>query len=82
MTNIIRDPQAIEAKSFEIIDAEVGIHSFSADEWPIVRRIIHTSADYDFVMNTLITKGAIASALAAIGEDSISTATPIWCLQV
>jgi len=68
MTDIIRDPQAIEAKSFEIIDAEVGTHSFSTDEWPIVRRIIHTSADYDFVMNTLITKGAVASALAAIGE--------------
>ena len=68
MTDIIRDPQAIEAKSFEIIDAEVGTHSFSADEWPIVRRIVHTSADYDFVMNTLITKGAVDSALQAIGE--------------
>jgi len=66
MIKIIRDPQAIEAKSFEIIDAEVGAHNFSDLEWPIVRRIIHTSADYDFVMNTLISNGAVASALEAI----------------
>jgi len=63
---MIRDPQLIEARSFEIIDAEVGEHRFSAEEWPIVRRIVHTSADYDFVMNTLISPGAVASALQAI----------------
>ena len=74
MTEIIRDPLAIEAKSFEIIDAEAGAHHFSAEEWPIVRRIVHTSADYDFVMNTLISKGAVASALEAIRGGS-----PIYC---
>ncbi|NIQ96808.1 MAG: precorrin-8X methylmutase, partial [Desulfuromonadales bacterium] len=68
MTAIIRDPQAIEKKSFEIIDAEVGSHPFSEQEWPIVRRIVHTSADYDFVMNTLISDGAVASATAAIRD--------------
>lgn len=67
MPEIIRDPQAIEDRSFEIIDAEVGSHHFSANEWPIVRRIVHTSADYDFVMNTLFTKGAVTSGLQAIG---------------
>ena len=68
MSDIIRDPQAIEARSFEIIDAEVGVHTFSEDEWPIVRRIVHTSADYDFVMNTLITDGAVISGIKAISE--------------
>ncbi len=66
MSDIIRDPQAIEEKSFAIIDAEVGGHRYNAEEWPIVRRIVHTSADYDFVMNTLISEGAVASALQAI----------------
>ncbi len=66
MSDIIRDPLAIEKKSFEIIDAEVGEHRFGVDEWPIVRRIVHTSADYDFVMNTLISDGAVESALQAI----------------
>lgn len=68
MTEIIRDPQAIETKSFEIIDAEVGSHSFSDLEWPIVRRIVHTSADYDFVMNTLVSEGAVSSAIEAINS--------------
>ncbi len=66
MTDIVRDPLAIEAKSFAIIDAEVGSHRFGADEWSIVRRIVHTTADYDFVMNTLISAGAVAAALQAI----------------
>ena len=68
MADIIRDPQQIEVKSFAIIDAEVGEHRFSEQEWPIVRRIVHTSADYDFVMNTLISPGAVESALLAIRE--------------
>ena len=68
MTDIIRDPQAIETKSFVIIDAEVGTHRFSETEWPIVRRIVHTSADFDFVMNTLISEGAVDSALQAISQ--------------
>jgi precorrin-8X/cobalt-precorrin-8 methylmutase len=68
MSNIIRDPQQIEAKSFAIIDAEVGEHRFSQLEWPIVRRMVHTSADYDFVMNTLISDGAVESARQAISE--------------
>jgi len=68
MSDIIRDPQQIEAKSFAIIDAEVGEHRFAANEWPIVRRIVHTSADYDFVMNTVISAGAVASALQAIKD--------------
>lgn len=74
MSDIIRDPQQIEAKSFAIIDSEVGEHRFNALEWPIVRRIVHTSADYDFVMNTLITDGAVASALQAI-----KTGCGIYC---
>ncbi|PLX78219.1 MAG: precorrin-8X methylmutase [Desulfuromonas sp.] len=68
MTDIIRDPQAIEQKSFEIIDAEVGEHCFSEQEWPIVRRIVHTTADFDFVANTLITDGAVAAALTVLQQ--------------
>ncbi len=38
----------IEKKSFEMIDAEVGPHSYSEMQWPIVRRVIHATADFDF----------------------------------
>lgn len=42
-------PQEIEDKSFQIIDAEAGKHGFDEREWPVVRRMIHTSADFDYI---------------------------------
>lgn len=38
----------IEDDSFAIIDREAGPHSFSPDEWEVVRRIIHATADFEF----------------------------------
>ena len=39
----------IEKTSFEIIDKEVGMHSYEQNyEWNIVRRVIHATADFDF----------------------------------
>ena len=40
--------RAIEHDSFAIIDQEAGAHSYSAEQWPIVRRMIHANADFDF----------------------------------
>jgi len=45
---LTRAGQAIEHDSFAIIDAEVGPHTYGAGEWPIVRRMIHANADFDF----------------------------------
>jgi precorrin-8X/cobalt-precorrin-8 methylmutase len=39
--------RAIEHDSFAIIDAEVGAHGYSAEQWPLVRRMIHASADFE-----------------------------------
>ena len=38
----------IEKLSFDIIDSEVGSHSYNELEWAIVRRAIHATADFDF----------------------------------
>ena len=38
----------IEKLSFGIIDAEIGSHDYNELEWPIVRRVIHATADFDF----------------------------------
>jgi precorrin-8X/cobalt-precorrin-8 methylmutase len=62
----ILNPSAIEARSFEIIDAEAGAHGFSAMEWPVVRRIVHTTADFDFLQTTVFSVAAIASGLSAL----------------
>jgi precorrin-8X/cobalt-precorrin-8 methylmutase len=40
----------IEKLSFEIIDAEIGSHGYNELEWPIVRRVIHATADFDFAI--------------------------------
>jgi len=43
-----RKGQSIEDESMEIIDREIGSHPYNDMEWPIVRRIIHATADFDF----------------------------------
>jgi precorrin-8X/cobalt-precorrin-8 methylmutase len=40
--------RAIEHDSFAVIDREVGAHGYAADQWPIVRRMIHANADFEF----------------------------------
>ena len=59
-------PEEIEAESFRIIDREAGTHGWSAQEWPIVRRAVHTSADFDYVRDLVISPTAIARAMAAL----------------
>ncbi len=59
--------RAIEHDSFALIDAEVGdAHSYSASQWPVVRRMIHASADFEFNGLTFFHPGAIEAGLAAI----------------
>jgi len=38
--------EEIEKRSLNIINKEVGKHSFNKFEWPVVRRMIHSSADF------------------------------------
>jgi precorrin-8X/cobalt-precorrin-8 methylmutase len=59
-------PEEIEAESFRIIEAELGPHSWSPQEWPIVRRAIHTSADFDYATSMVFSPNAIASGIAAL----------------
>jgi precorrin-8X/cobalt-precorrin-8 methylmutase len=52
----------------EIIDSEIGPHSYSPDEWTIVKRIIHSTADFDFARENKVIfhKDAIKSAIDAL----------------
>ena len=52
-TNVVTEQltaagRAIEHDSFAVIDAEVGPHAYSAEQWPLVRRMIHANADFEF----------------------------------
>ncbi len=50
-----RAGQSIEDESMRIIDAEIGDHRYSESEWPIVRRVIHSTADFEFARESAIT---------------------------
>ena len=58
--------RAIEHDSFAIIDAEAGPHAYSADQWPVVRRMIHANADFEFNGLTDFHPTAVEAGLAAI----------------
>jgi precorrin-8X/cobalt-precorrin-8 methylmutase len=59
-------PLEIELESFRIIDREAGAHPFSPEEWQIVRRMIHTSADFDYLQTVRFHPHAIALGIEAI----------------
>ena len=59
-------PADIEARSMEIIESEMGPHAFTAEQLPIVKRCIHTSADFDYVKNLYFTPNAVQAGLDAI----------------
>ena len=59
-------PHEIEQLSFQIIDGEAGDHGFSMDQWPVVRRVIHTSADFEWQQMIRFHPQAIESGVSAI----------------
>lgn len=59
-------PEEIETESFRIIDNEAGPHHWSRAEWPVVRRVIHTSADFEYVRSMRMSADAIAAGVKAI----------------
>jgi precorrin-8X/cobalt-precorrin-8 methylmutase len=65
--------RAIEHDSFAIIDAEAGPHAYSAEQWPLVRRMIHAHADFDFNGLTLFHPAAMAAGRRAVEKGG----TPI-----
>lgn len=71
MSNVVTEQltaagQAIEHDSFAIIDAEVAGHAYTAEQWPIVRRMIHATADFEFNGLTEFHPRAVAAGLAAV----------------
>ncbi len=46
--------QSIEDASMQVIENEIGSHNYNEKEWPIVRRVIHSTADFDFARNNSI----------------------------
>lgn len=66
--NIIK-PQAIEDESLRIIESEVPEpRPFEGPQWQVVRRMIHTSADFEMLDLVKFHPKAIDAGLAALGN--------------
>ena len=67
-------PSAIEKRSFDILSAEADLSGIPADRLPIVQRVIHATADFDFKDTLLFHPDAVARGLAAIkaGKDIVT----------
>ncbi|WP_053956635.1 precorrin-8X methylmutase [Inediibacterium massiliense] len=70
MSEYIKIPHLIEERSFEIITEELGDKTFPEEIGKIVKRIIHTTADFEYADLTVISPDAIEKAKEAIQSGS------------
>jgi precorrin-8X/cobalt-precorrin-8 methylmutase len=66
MDSLNMKPEEIEKESFRIIDAEAGDHGWPGTEWQIVRRVIHTSADFEYAQSLILSDDVVDKAVAAL----------------
>ena len=64
-------PAEIEKKSFEIISRELGDRVIPAEREAIVKRVIHTTADFDYVESLCFSPDAVEKGLAALKEGAV-----------
>lgn len=69
-------PADIERRSFEIIAQELGDRRLDPENEPVIKRVIHTSADFDYADNLVFSEHATTVGVEALkGGCSIVTDT-------
>ncbi len=58
-------PEEIEKRSFELIEAELKTE-LDPEQKPIIKRVIHTTADFDYVENLCFSAGVVKKAIESI----------------
>ena len=65
-------PEDIEAESFRIIDSEVPVpRPYAGAQWEIVRRMIHTTADFEMLSLVRFHEKAVANGLHALKGGAV-----------
>lgn len=59
-------PMDIEKRSFEIITQLLGDTPMEPENEPVIKRVIHTSADFDYAQNLVFSPGAVQIGLEAL----------------
>lgn len=63
-------PNEIEKTSFSIIEKELGDIWLDPMEAPVIKRVIHTTADFEYVKNLCFSKKAVEKAIQALKEGA------------
>jgi precorrin-8X/cobalt-precorrin-8 methylmutase len=63
---IVAAGRRIEEESLAIIDREAGAHGFGERAWPVVRRVIHATADFEFQRALELHPDAVEAGIAAL----------------
>ena len=71
-------PQEIEKRSFEIITEELGNVELDPLQAPIIKRAIHTSADFDYLKNLTFSELAVEQ-FHILAQDPQIAASPAPC---
>ena len=64
-------PMEIEKESFRIITEELGDRPLDPAQAPIIKRVIHTTADFDYADNLYLSPDAVALAKTAIRDGAV-----------
>ncbi|MGG7619158.1 precorrin-8X methylmutase [Robertmurraya sp. GLU-23] len=59
-------PEEIEGISFQMIDDEVGEHNYTPEQYRVVQRVIHASADFELGKSLLFHPKAMEAGIQAI----------------
>ena len=63
-------PSEIEKRSFEIITEELKGRMFLPEQEPIIKRVIHTTADFEYTDTMTFSKDAVKKGLEALREGA------------
>ena len=63
---LVSEGRFIEEESFAIIEKEAKIDGYSDQEWTIVRRVIHTTGDFDYANIVKFSSDAVESGINAL----------------
>lgn len=63
-------PEEIEKRSFEIIEEELNGAVIPPLEKPVVKRVIHTTADFEYLNNLKFSRDAVENAVRALKEGA------------
>lgn len=63
-------PEEIEKRSFEIISRELKGRLFDPWEEPVIKRVIHTTADFEYADNLFFSPGAVERGIETIKKGA------------